>query len=74
MNDALKQGRNYVTIEDIPLVIKVVLSTKSTERVRILDFLLTVKGKLSASQIEFYLDISKPTAKRPWLSLRELGL
>ena len=71
---ALNRGRNYVTVEDIPLVIKVVLSTASIERVRVLDLLLNAKGKLSASQIEFSLNISKPTAKRTMAEFKGLGV
>ena len=71
---ALNQGRNYITIEDIPLIIKVVLSTASIERVRILDLLLNAEGKLSSSQIEFSLNISKPTAKRTMVEFKGLGI
>ena len=34
------KGRNYLTLEDIPLLIKVVLSTASIERVMVFDLLL----------------------------------
>ena len=71
---ALIRGRNYVTVEDIPLIIKVVLSTASIERVRILDLLLNAGGKLSTSQIEFSLNISKPTAKRTMAEFKGLGI
>ena len=37
---ALSQGRNYITMQDIPLVIKVVFSTASHERVRIFELLI----------------------------------
>lgn len=38
---ALSQGRNYVTsLQDIPILIKVVLSTASIERVTIFDILI----------------------------------
>jgi hypothetical protein len=71
---ALTHGRNYVTTDDIPLVIKVVLSTASIERVRILDLLLNAKGKLSTSQIEYSLNISPPTAKRTMAEFKGLGI
>ena len=67
-------GRNFVTMEDIPLIIKVVLSTASIERVRILDLLLNAGGKLSTSEIEFSLNISKPTAKRTMAEFKGLGI
>jgi hypothetical protein len=41
---ALSRGRNYVALDDIPLIIKVVLSTASIERVTIFDLLLAHKG------------------------------
>ncbi len=34
---ALSQGRNFITIADIPILIKVVLSTASIEKVKIFD-------------------------------------
>jgi hypothetical protein len=71
---ALTRGRNYITVEEIPLIIKVVLTTASIERVRILDLLLNADGKLSTSQIEFSLNISKPTAKRTMAEFKGLGI
>ena len=71
---ALIRGRNYFTIEEVPLLIKVVLSTASIERVRILDLLLNAGGQLSTSQIEFSLNISKPTAKRTMAEFKGLGI
>jgi hypothetical protein len=71
---ALTRGRNYVTIEDMPLIIKVVLSTASIERVRILDLLLNTGGELSTSQIELFLNISKPTSRRTMAEFKGLGI
>ena len=42
---ALLTGRNYVTIEDLPMTVKVVLSTAPTERVTIFDILLLIMGR-----------------------------
>ena len=36
---ALSQGRNYLTLQDMPLLIKVVFSTASIERVKIFELL-----------------------------------
>ena len=71
---ALSRGRNYVTMEDIPLIVKVVLSTASIERVTIFDLLLADEGKLTTSQIEVSLNVSKPTALRTMTELKALGL
>jgi|SRR5436309_3060757 hypothetical protein len=49
---------------DVPLVVKVVLSTASIERVTIFDLLLTHKGKMTTSQIENSLNISNHTDHR----------
>jgi DNA-binding transcriptional ArsR family regulator len=71
---ALSRGRNYVTLEDIPLVIKTVLSTASIERVTIFDLLLACKGTMTTSQIADSLNISQPTALRTMTELKALGL
>ena len=56
------------------MIIKVVLSTASIERVRILDLLLNAGGQLSTSQIEVSLNISKPTARRTMAEFKGLGI
>ena len=71
---ALSQGRNFITIEDISLVIKVVLSTASIERVKVFDLLLESRGHLSTSQITKGLTISKPTARRTMAEFKGLGI
>ncbi len=71
---ALSQGRNYITIDEIPLIIKVVLSTASTERVRIFETLLNFGGRLTTRQIMDYLDTAAQTAKRTMTELKALGL
>lgn len=43
---ALSRGRNYITIDDISIVIRVVFSTASTERVNIFETLLNFGGSL----------------------------
>jgi predicted transcriptional regulator len=71
---ALSQGRNYITIDDISLIINVVLSTASTERSRIFETLLNFGGSLTTRQIMDYLDTSDKTAKRTMTELKALGL
>lgn len=71
---ALSQGRNFIIIEDISLVIKVVLSTASIERVKVFDLLLERWGRLSTSQITKALSISKPTARRTMAEFKGLGM
>jgi len=71
---ALIQGRNYITMEDIPIVIKTVFSTASLERVRIFELLLEFNGILTTSEIVESLNISDDTAKRTMTELQAIGL
>ena len=71
---ALSQGRNYITSEDIPIVIKVVLSTASIERATIFGILIANKGSLTTSRITTSLNITPHTAHRTMTELSALGL
>jgi hypothetical protein len=71
---ALSQGRNFITKEDIPVVIKVVLSTASIEKVTIFDLLLAHEGILSTPVIADSLNISSQTALRTMTEFKALGL
>jgi hypothetical protein len=71
---ALSQGRNYITSQDLPIVIKVVLSTASIERVTIFDILISNKGRLTTTQITTSLNITPHTAHRTMVELNALGL
>ncbi len=71
---ALLEGRRHISIDDIPIIIKTVLSTAPVERVMILDLLLNTNGELAASTIEGCLNISRPTALRTMTELKILGL
>jgi hypothetical protein len=71
---ALSQGRLSFTMEDIPFIIQVVMSTASTERVRIFEILLANNGTLTTSQICDSLEISKNTALKTMLELKVAGL
>ena len=61
---ALLYGRNYVTIEDVPITIKIALSTAQIERVTLFDLLLNHKGTLKTTEMEQYLNFSPPTIRR----------
>jgi hypothetical protein len=74
MGHAISQGRDYLTLEDIPIVIKLVLSTASIARVRIFDLLLEHKGELTTSEIVKELRISSHTAHRTMTELDALEL
>ena len=71
---ALSKGRNYITVDDIPLLIKVVLSTASIERVTIFDLLIKANGTLTTTAISEGARTSKPTAKRIMAEFRALGI
>jgi len=72
---ALSQGRNYITMTDIPLLIKVVLSTASIERVKVFDLLIKSEGgRLSTSQITKALEVSNSTAKRTMVEFKGIGI
>jgi hypothetical protein len=71
---ALSQGRNYLKEDDISIVVRVVLSTASTERVRIFELLLNFGGSLTTRQIMDYLNTSAPTAKRTMAELKAIDL
>jgi hypothetical protein len=66
---AISQGRNYTTLADIPMIINVVLSTASKERVSIFDLLLANNGTLTTTEISISLNLSSPTARRTMLEL-----
>jgi predicted DNA-binding transcriptional regulator len=71
---ALSQGRNYLTMQDIPLLINVVLSTASMERARIFNLLLEYGGTLTTTEIEQSLNVSVKTAKRTMAELKAIEL
>ena len=71
---ALSYGRNYITKDDVLLVIKVVLSTASIERVLVLDLLIANKGTLTTSQITTSMRISNDTSKRTMTEFKGLEL
>jgi predicted transcriptional regulator len=71
---ALSLGRNYLTMQDIPLLINVVLSTASMERVRIFNLLLEFGGRLTTTEIEQSLNVSDKTAKRTMAELKAIEL
>ena len=71
---ALKEGRNYITPEDISLIIQVVLSTASIERVTLFDLLIANNGNMTTSQITKLLNVTPHTAHRTMTELKALEL
>ncbi|MDQ3969650.1 MAG: hypothetical protein M3275_14800, partial [Thermoproteota archaeon] len=72
---ALIEGRNYVTMADIPLLVKVVLSTAPIARVAVFEMLLASQGgTLRTSDMKAGLGISHPTVYKTMAELELLGL
>jgi DNA-binding transcriptional ArsR family regulator len=71
---ALTQGRNYITVNDLHLAIKVALSTASQERIAVLDLLVAKKGVVTISTIANALSMSKSTALKTMTELEAVGI
>ena len=72
---ALQSGRNYVIVEDVPVVVKTVLSRAHVDRVAIFTLLISMKdGKLTTAQIMKFLNKSKHTALKTMTEFKAIGL
>ncbi len=71
---ALCNGRNYISEDDIPLLVQVVLSTTSLERAELFEALINNDGKLTTSEICKILVTTPPTALRTMTELNATGL
>jgi hypothetical protein len=72
---ALLYGRNFVTIEDIQIIVKTVLSTAQIDRVKVFSLLLANGASpLSTSKIIQSLNISPQTARRKMIEFKTIGL
>jgi hypothetical protein len=71
---ALSTGRNYITLEDIPIVVKTVLSTAHLDKVGLMFFLISNKGRALTKEIEKFLNVTRPTALRNMTELEVTGL
>jgi hypothetical protein len=71
---ALLEGRNSISLQrDLPIAIKVALSTASVERVAIIDLLLSKQdGELVLSDVADALSMSKATALKAMTELKAL--
>jgi len=65
-------GRNCITLEDVPITVKVVLSTASIERVSLLDLLLARGGSVTLSKAAKALSTSKSTILKRMTELEAL--
>jgi hypothetical protein len=71
---SLSQGRTWITIEDLPLLIKVVLSTANIDRTNIFRLLIAHKGTLTTSMIKKSLNTNHHTAHRIMAELKAVEL
>jgi predicted transcriptional regulator len=71
---ALLAGRNFITLEDIPIVVRTVLSTGIIDRVGLLDLLIANKGTLTTRQTADALKVTRSTALRIMTELWVIGL
>ena len=71
---ALLTGRNWITLDDVPMIIKTALDTAQIERVSIFSLLLANGGKLTTNQILQSLNIARKTALRTMAELQAIDL
>lgn len=71
---ALSQGRTFITIANLPLPIKVVLSTASIDRTNIFRLLIANNGSLTTTRITESLNTSPHTAHRIMAELKAVEL
>jgi hypothetical protein len=67
-------GRNSITLEDIPMIIKTALDTASIERVSMFSLLIANNGILTTDQVLESLNVSKPTALKTMAEFEAIGL
>ena len=71
---ALLAGRNYITMDDVPLVIKTAMDSAQIERVSMFNLLLAYGGKLTTTQILQSLNVARKTALRTMVEFKAIGL
>ena len=71
---AISQGRDTISLVDIPMIIRVVLSTTTIGRSKVFELLIKHDGSLTTSMICNELGVSSPTAKRAMRELHALKM
>ena len=74
LGHALSMGRTSLGIEDIPLIVKVTLSTAPQNRHRVFDELLDLDGEITTSQIQDNLGLHWNTANKTMTEFVAIGL
>jgi hypothetical protein len=71
---ALLTGRNYITLDDVSIVIKTAFDTAAIERVSIFNLLIANNGRLTTEQIVQSLNVAGKTALRTMAEFKNIGL
>ncbi len=74
LGHALSEGRTSVGIEDIPMAVKVSLSTAPQNRYKVFAELLRNRGSITNTQIQDSLHVHRSTAKKAMTELKAVGL
>lgn len=71
---AIIHGRNYITNDDLEIIVHIVMSSLPQDRLDLFEILLCNDGLADTTQIEKGLSISKATALKEMEKLRVLGV
>ena len=71
---AILYGRNYITRDDLRIVIPVALSSAPRERVDLLRLLIENNGKLNTDEFIVLAQVSRATARKEMEKLHRIGL
>jgi hypothetical protein len=71
---AIIHGRNYITNDDLEIVVHIVMSSIPIDRLRLFEVLLSNKGIADTTQVENHLSASKATALKEMKKLRVLEI
>jgi len=67
-------GRNYISNEDLEIIIHIVISSLPSDRLRLFEVLLCNGGTVNTIQIEKHTNVVKATALKEMEKLRLLGM
>jgi hypothetical protein len=71
---ALLHGRTQLTVDDVPLVVQVALSSAPTDRTRLFRALFDHQGTVTTRAAADALAVSRPTAAKAMKAMELLGL
>lgn len=67
-------SRNYITMDDIQIIIKTATDSAQVERVSMFSLLLAHNGKLTTDQVLGSLNVARKTALRTMAEFKAIGL